>query len=655
MRARGRLRYAVVVTAALLGTLLPATPVRAATITVTTTSDDFNSDPATCSLREAVHSANANVAFGGCLSGSGADQITLPAGTYQFSRSGTESLADVSVGDLDVDGHLTIVGQGHPTIDANDLDRIFEVNGDGTDDALILRGLTLTDGYAVEGGAIRLSLAVLFLTDVVVDLNTASDATNAAGGGIWASKSSILIATSQITRNMATASPTFPSYGGGIWASDTGLRVSDSVIDSNTADESGGGVQVFGESTLGLANVTITSNKARDGDGIFMAGSVEAHLWNVTIAFNGQAASGKGGGLYANPSPGYFVKLESVTFSNNLAGDGGSVYLEPSTMGGVNAKNTIAAHPLAGGNCGGKSISSTNGHNLEWVPGGTASPCFTSTDPTTVNGDPKFPLDAVTNVAPPADNGGPTPTVALGAGSAAIDAGITEFGVVRADQRGVLRPVGAAPDIGAYERILCRGVLVNRVGTAGNDSITGTSGPDGILGLGGNDRINGLGGHDGLCGGPGNDRLDGGLGNDFLEPGTGLDRVIGGSNSDTVSYAASARAVSVDLRLGTALASGQGRDTISGVENVVGTRFADVIRGNGSANWLRLMGGGDSGYGYGGVDRIDGGSGSDRLFGGTGNDQLFGEAGNDFFNGESGRDLCRQGPGSGRRISCERR
>ena len=53
------------------------------------------------------------------------------------------------------------------------------------------------------------------------------------------------------------------------------------------------------------------------------------------------------------------------------------------------------------------------------------------------------------------DNGGPTQTMALGAGSAARDAGddaiCAAAPVNGRDQRGVARPQGAGCDIGAYE------------------------------------------------------------------------------------------------------------------------------------------------------------------------------------------------------------
>ena len=53
-------------------------------------------------------------------------------------------------------------------------------------------------------------------------------------------------------------------------------------------------------------------------------------------------------------------------------------------------------------------------------------------------------------LGPLADNGGPTFTQALLPGSPAIDAGVAVAGVTT-DQRGVPRPQGTAPDIGAFE------------------------------------------------------------------------------------------------------------------------------------------------------------------------------------------------------------
>ena len=60
----------------------------AATITVTTAGDEFNTAPAAgCSLREAVEAANTNAAFGGCPAGGMvADTVELPQGV-QLTRN----------------------------------------------------------------------------------------------------------------------------------------------------------------------------------------------------------------------------------------------------------------------------------------------------------------------------------------------------------------------------------------------------------------------------------------------------------------------------------------------------------------------------------------------------------------------------------------
>ncbi|MBL7162729.1 MAG: CSLREA domain-containing protein [Anaerolineales bacterium] len=72
----------------LIAVLLIAQPLsvaRAATINVDTTDDEYNTDPAECSLREAIQAANTDAAFGGCDAGSGDDTISLPAGIYTFT------------------------------------------------------------------------------------------------------------------------------------------------------------------------------------------------------------------------------------------------------------------------------------------------------------------------------------------------------------------------------------------------------------------------------------------------------------------------------------------------------------------------------------------------------------------------------------------
>src|SRR5262249_26060955 len=95
------------------------------------------------------------------------------------------------------------------------------------------------------------------------------------------------------------------------------------------------------------------------------------------------------------------------------------------------------------------------GHNLS----SDASCGFTNSGSLN-NTDPKL--------APLANNGGPTLTMALLPGSPAIDAGDTAA-APPIDQRGIARPVGPASDIGAFEYGLPAILQVSRSGGSGLD------------------------------------------------------------------------------------------------------------------------------------------------------------------------------------------
>ena len=140
----------IAVTVALL---LPATA-RAATIAVTTTADEFNANPAACSLREAIWASNHDLALQapGCTAGSGADVITVPAGTYDLAIAGANEQGDAT-GDLDVTAPVTIehLGADPATVDAKGVDRVFEVNVPGGA-AVTISGLAIEGGHAVGVG-----------------------------------------------------------------------------------------------------------------------------------------------------------------------------------------------------------------------------------------------------------------------------------------------------------------------------------------------------------------------------------------------------------------------------------------------------------------------------------------------------------------------
>ena len=161
-------------------------------------------------------------------------------------------------------------------------------------------------------------------------------------------------------------------------------------------------------------------------------------------------------------------------------------------------------------------------------------------------------------------------------------------------------------------------------GGAGNDRLGGAAGVDTIFGGDGNDSIDagadndtvsGDAGDDRIYGGTGDDTLDGGDGNDTLEGAAGADRLVGGAGSDTAVYISSAVGVSVNLATGTGAGGGSDAegDTLTGIENLLGSNQADFLVGDDGANTLWGMDGHDVLQGGGGGDLLKGGGGNDRF------------------------------------------
>jgi CSLREA domain-containing protein len=166
----------------------------------------------------------------------------------------------------------------------------------------------------------------------------------------------------------------------------------------------GGGVYNVGSTTL--TNCTVSGNSATSsGGGIFNLG--KATLTNCTISGNSVSSSGGGLTLYNAAT------LTNCTISGNIGGG-------LDVAGAVTLTNTIVAGQTSGGDVIG-ALAPASSHDL-------------------IGGNPLL--------APLANYGGPTQTMALLPGSPAIDAGIAA-GAPGTDQRGVSR-LGNV-DIGAFE------------------------------------------------------------------------------------------------------------------------------------------------------------------------------------------------------------
>jgi len=111
------------------------------------------------------------------------------------------------------------------------------------------------------------------------------------------------------------------------------------------------------------------------------------------------------------------------------------------------------------------------------------------------------------------------------------------------------------------------------------------------------------------------ENLTGSRFNDILKGNSGTNVLNGGAGIDTVSYDNAAGSVSVSLAIIGAQATGAaaGTDTLISFENLTGSNFNDRLTGNAVDNSLSGLNGDDFIFGTIGYDRIDGGAGRDTL------------------------------------------
>ncbi len=225
------------------------------TIQVNSTADAI-ADTGFCTLREAVIAANTDTASGStpgeCPAGSGKDTIRIPPGTYMLSIVGTlESLS--MTGDLDITDDLVIEGARGVVVDADQIDRVFEIWGAITVEII---NVTITGGANVSsGGGIECRQS----STVTLSSSAVSGNTAVSGGGISAASASLTLIGSTVNSNTATD-------GGGFFVSSTPLTLTNSTVSGNSAGNSLSGI-VNSDATLTLVNSTV-SNHSATGSGI---------------------------------------------------------------------------------------------------------------------------------------------------------------------------------------------------------------------------------------------------------------------------------------------------------------------------------------------------------------------------------------------------
>ncbi|MBI4672562.1 MAG: DUF11 domain-containing protein [Chloroflexi bacterium] len=366
---------------------------------------------------------------------------TLTAVNNTDPNAGPNGLP-VITSDITFNGHGATITRSAAT--GTPAFRIFQVNSSGI---LRLNDVTLSNGSTDwEGGAVYNEGGTVELTGTILFDNHAT--TGSSGGAIINWDGDVTVTSSVFQLNTAEGD------GGAIFSFGT-LTVANSVFFENRADSTGGAI--FNSFTTAVVDTTFSENIAA-GDGGAIYNVITLMVTHST--FSNNSVAGDGGAIFN----GWMLDVTNSTFSGNSAGRwGGAIYnfdtlaITNSTFsgnsgitsgggimndnGGIGAatlRNTIVANSTAGGNCalGAGAAFTDGGGNLRWP----------NTDATCVGafGDPK--LGAL------ADNGGPTQTLALQSGSAAI--GAVNANCPATDQRGMTRPqpTGGTCDSGAYER-----------------------------------------------------------------------------------------------------------------------------------------------------------------------------------------------------------
>ncbi len=375
------------------------------TVTQTADTDDGVCGPLYCTLREAINAANAN---------------TPVADTILFAIPSTNPNCTIDTCTITLEALLPTITDdvtmsetaGFVILNGNAQFRILDV---ASGQSLSVSDLTFTNGYCTgcTGGAIH-SAGPLTLTNTEFLTNSveSTEQTGAAGGAVAIVDGATLeITNSTFGQNSAVDTFGVGAFGGAIYNAGQ-MTLSHSTFFQNQATTFGGAIAngfPGSQAQHTISNSTFTENGSNQGGAIFNVNALA--IYNTTIA-NNSANVGEGAGIMGESN--------TATLYNTIIAGGGT-----------------------GGDCstGGAGSIVADSFNLD-----TDGTCDAATETTYV----------ALNLGSLQNNGGPTETMALGAGSSALNVGdnaVCAAAPVNAlDQRYIVRPQMTTCDVGAYER-----------------------------------------------------------------------------------------------------------------------------------------------------------------------------------------------------------
>jgi beta-glucanase (GH16 family) len=341
--------------------------------------------------------------------------LIADGGTITFDPDLVGGTIGLTSGQLVVDRSVTIDASAAPgvIVSGGNSSRVFQIEATAT---VSMNDLVVADGAGAPRGGGILNHGTLNLDRVVLRDNTESSTTPASsnpfdfgGGAMFNSDGATLNLTdSTVSDNAALVHP-----AGGIHAMfGTTVNITRSTISGNSTGDVAGGLRSLGNATI--VNSTFSGNvsTAWHGGGIF---HTDGQLTVTNSTFSGNVApAGTASGILVAT----FGAPANATLTNNVLEGNGGAFACAIEGGGAATITSGGFNVISDGSCN---------------PNGTTDQSFT---------------DALLGSL--ADNGGPTLTHALLAGSPAIDAGDNAV-CPATDQRGVSRD--AACDVGSFEYV----------------------------------------------------------------------------------------------------------------------------------------------------------------------------------------------------------
>lgn len=439
------------------------------TIVVNTTDDENGTNPANCSLREALHVINdkAKKAWGGCPAGANVANsiIQLGAGSYVLSLGELVVLTDVTIAGVD-----TIVKDDEDTEDVNEAEEdrnpytgvapyrkvpvtIIDAGGNSriistlgaTGSSFALKDVRLTGGNAAyasnegNGGAVYSSMS-LTLDNVVIDNSDANGQTDTSvvpnvyrggmGGAVFLSTADadLVLSDASLRGNMAagTGGAVAMVCNEDLDLANHSVSLTRSLLAGNESARGAGAIEACGRTTLAMATSTLSAN--------ISAATYAAVTYRQTGAVQGAvsanfitAAEHATGAVFA------FSGLSSIALNNSLiiGNPGGNCVLGSGASfpsGTFNAVDDTS--------CDGLLVTSGSQASSNKHP--TASPALLNNELLPLGIKPGWLTAAYVPALTSAN---------------ALDAGAALSGCSGAtDQRDLPRTSGSACDIGAIER-----------------------------------------------------------------------------------------------------------------------------------------------------------------------------------------------------------